>query len=79
MRPWTRRASVRTGVASRRRVNRLGRPLLLVVAVAMLAVLGGPTDLARSAPARAGEPHAFLDAFTGGRRRRRPGTGPAGT
>lgn len=65
MRQWTERANALSWVGTRCRVRRLGRPMLLVVAVAMLAVLGGPADLARGAPDRAGQPGAFLDTFTG--------------
>ncbi|HZO28959.1 MAG TPA: hypothetical protein VFH48_23545 [Chloroflexota bacterium] len=65
MKQWTASANVLTRVTSRRRVRRLGRPLLLVVIVALLTGLGSPPELAQSAPGRAARPGAFLDEFTG--------------
>ncbi len=62
---WTGSASVLNWVESRRRVRRLSRPLLLVVAAVTIAVLSSPPELARSAPGRVGQPGAFLDTFTG--------------
>lgn len=42
MTQWTASANVLTRVTSRRRVRRLGRPLLLVMIVALLTGLGSP-------------------------------------
>ena len=47
---------------ARRTLRRLGRPLLVTAAVAML---GSTPELARSVPAHAAQPSVFSDTFTG--------------